>query len=521
MNLPAPKTATRSTTLLMMLTVAGAALIVHARSWSHPFVYDDVFAVRDHPVVRGDEPWPAILTSPYWPRTFTPDPLFRPVTLASFRLNADLFGMSARNFHVANSILHALASTLVALAAMVVWRRAAAGWMAGLPFALHPVHTEAVALIVGRSELLTLIFLLAMLILHLRHARTDRRPSLPYHLGLSALYALACFSKEHGVLAIALIAAIDFNTSLDRSKCPETPRQLLRRLASSHYLGLIIVAASIFFVRWLLFRWQTSLPSGVDNSAFNPMDNAQLAEKLLTPFKLLALSLQLILLPVNLCPIWAKGGLNLTGYLLDPPVLAGIAAGALLAAAAIRLRRHPAFAFVTGALVFLLIPCHFIPVASWFFGERWLYTPTALFLIFASGLARAWPRVATAATCLIALAWATETWRYQNCWASDEAIVHAVVDRQPRNFVGLREMCTLLDLRDSLATGGSYVRLLVQCHPDETATWYFQAKLLAESGHYPEARLALDRYWESASLPDLSPQLSELVHRLENADRHD
>jgi len=509
----------RASTILLLVAVASAAFLVHSRSWYHPFVYDDVFAVRDHPVVRGDRPWLEVLTTPYWPRTFTPDPLYRPVTLATFRLNAEWFGLTARDFHIANSLLHACAACLVMLAAWIVWGRIAAGGIAGMLFAVHPVHAESVALIVGRSELLTLIFVLAMLIVHLRRSVSERRASVGYHVFLSILYALACLSKEHGVLAIVMIAAVDAWAWQRGGERHAPLRKHLNHLAASHYLGLVLVLAGVFFVRWLLFGWNRSLPAGVDNSAFNPLDDADTLHTLATPFKLLALSIQLMLLPLNLCPIWAKGGLDIAGSFLDVEVLTGVACAGIAVATIVRARRHTASVFLVGVVVFLLIPCHFVSAANWFFAERWLYTPTAMLLIAGSGVVCWWPRFATIAAAAIAVAFAAESWVYQTCWRNDESIVQAVVDRQPGNFVGLREMCRVLDIHDRLDRGAEYVARLVGRHPDEAATWYYQAKLWADQGRFDDARRALHRFYDLAQLPDIDGPVTELAHRLEQSER--
>lgn len=192
------------------IVVATLALLLHAPSWSHPFVYDDVTAVRDHPLVRGDGGWFDVLRSPYWPADVSPDPLYRPLTIASFRLDHALFGGGAMGFHVINSVLHACVSVLIALLAKRLWDSRGAGWFAGLLFAAHPACVEAVVPIVGRSELLALLFIAWMVYVHLGRIQAGRGPSALYHLKLTLLYALACASKEHGLLAIVVIAAVDW-----------------------------------------------------------------------------------------------------------------------------------------------------------------------------------------------------------------------------------------------------------------------------------------------------------------------
>lgn len=510
------KSRTQRASVALLLTVAAVAILLYARSWSHPFVYDDVVAVRDHPLVNGDRPWVEILTSPYWPREVTPDPLYRPLTVASFRANAFFFSHDPFNFHVTNSVLHALGACFVALLAVRLWGKQAPGWIAGLLFATHPVHTEAVVPVVGRSELLAMIFIIWMTYVHVQRVALSRPPSVTYHCGLALLYALACAAKEHGVLALAVIVAIDVWNRRRTPISSQSARRHLNELAASHYLGLIVVLTALLTMRWTIFAWQTSMPEGVDNSMYNPLDTAGLEERLATPFTLAALAVQLICLPVNLCPIWGKGGINLTSSLLAPDCLAGIAiiAGLVVAMVFTLRRRLPAMIPIAGLLTFLAIPCHFIPVANWFFAERWLYLPSAMLILTFAGIGAAAPKRALAGGVVVAAVFATMAWRYQESWRSDESMVRTVVQRQPLNCPGLCGICNLLEGRGDIEEAEQYIRRLVRHHPDEPQTWYFQARLLAERRQFSDALTAINRYVEMAQLPGLTPKVLALWKRI-------
>ena len=85
---------------------------------------------------------------------------YRPFTTLTFRWNVATFGFDTFWFHATNMALHGLASALVTAVASRLCR-GFASWVplvAGLAFALHPVHAEAVANIVCRAELLACIF---------------------------------------------------------------------------------------------------------------------------------------------------------------------------------------------------------------------------------------------------------------------------------------------------------------------------------------------------------------------------
>ena len=78
-----------------------------------------------------------------------------------------------RSFHATNIALHCLATYLLVIFTRQVLQTGASSslavWVTGLLFALHPVHVEAVAGIVGRADILAGIFFLIALIFHQKH----------------------------------------------------------------------------------------------------------------------------------------------------------------------------------------------------------------------------------------------------------------------------------------------------------------------------------------------------------------
>uniref|UniRef100_A0A1B0D4L6 Uncharacterized protein n=1 Tax=Phlebotomus papatasi TaxID=29031 RepID=A0A1B0D4L6_PHLPP len=76
---------------------------------------------------------------------------FRPLCVLSFRLNHLLGGFRPFGYHLTNVLLHAVATGLVLKLARQLL---APGWgpaVTGALFAAHPIHTEAVASVVGRA----------------------------------------------------------------------------------------------------------------------------------------------------------------------------------------------------------------------------------------------------------------------------------------------------------------------------------------------------------------------------------
>jgi len=101
-------------------------------------------------------------------------------------------------------MLHAAVTWLLYLLLLAILETSPHGqtvaFVAALLFAVHPIHTEAVASVVGRAELLAAGFLLAAWILH----RRDRE------IAALICFLLALLSKESAAAFLALVLLGDF-----------------------------------------------------------------------------------------------------------------------------------------------------------------------------------------------------------------------------------------------------------------------------------------------------------------------
>jgi Tfp pilus assembly protein PilF len=117
-------------------------------------------------------------------------PQYYPLLHSAFWLEHQMWGGAVLGYHLTNVALHAIAAALVVL---IVKRLALPGaWLAGLIFALHPVHVEAVAWISEQKSALSAVFFLASFLAYLQFDRTRRRPH--YFLAFG-LFLLALLSK--------------------------------------------------------------------------------------------------------------------------------------------------------------------------------------------------------------------------------------------------------------------------------------------------------------------------------------
>ncbi len=132
---------------------------------------------------------------------------YRPLSLAVFAVEYDLFDGQPGSMHIVNALWYGLSVVLVyffcgALFPRSDHRSAFVALAAGLLFLAHPIHTEAVANIKGRDEIMSLAFALAASLLVIRGIRNQRIGLLVAAL---PVFLLGLLSKENAITFAAVI----------------------------------------------------------------------------------------------------------------------------------------------------------------------------------------------------------------------------------------------------------------------------------------------------------------------------
>jgi len=140
-------------TLLLLIST-----LVYTNSLFNGFAMDDHLYIQRNPQVA----------KPSLSGLFRPNPIsnvYRPVTFATLALNWSIAGNKPFAYHLVNLLLNAAVVVLLFFVLRSLFAGAPGSeflpFAAALLFAVHPIHTEAVSSVVGRSELLAAGFLLA------------------------------------------------------------------------------------------------------------------------------------------------------------------------------------------------------------------------------------------------------------------------------------------------------------------------------------------------------------------------
>jgi hypothetical protein len=168
--------------------------VCYTNSLGNAFILDDVLIVAANEQIRTIQPLHFLL-QPYWGEQLNGG-IYRPLTILSFSLEYSIWQGWAPGFRLVNLLLHVLNGWLVFLLARSILRSDLAGLASAGLYVAHPVHTEAVVGIVGRSELLAAAFFFAGW-LAFRQGRT---------WCAAVAYFISLLAKESAIMLPAIIA---------------------------------------------------------------------------------------------------------------------------------------------------------------------------------------------------------------------------------------------------------------------------------------------------------------------------
>ena len=261
-------------------------MLVYAVVFPGTYFLDDIPIIKTNPLVADFDLVKIFLTD-YWGEG-EKSGLYRPLTILSLTLNRVLFGSAAWGYLLVNLLLHVAVACLlfVFLTRLQLSRQVA--WLAAALFAVHPCHGEAIAVLVGRSELLAAGFGLAALILLQSHRPGVRGLAL-------GCYVAALLAKEHAVALLVMVPICDLYSGRTIRSTVQQRRWL--------WCGLLLLT-----IGWLLWRYYVIQVGGnrptIIDPYFIPLGGLDTAVRVLAALKLQGLYLWKLFLPVGLLGIY-------------------------------------------------------------------------------------------------------------------------------------------------------------------------------------------------------------------------
>ncbi len=415
--------------LLLGIILLAPMLAVYSNSWLAGFVLDNRPLILDDPRLRSATTGnlDLILSHTYW-WPYAETGLYRPFTTLSYLFNYAVLGNGANpaGYHAINLLLHALNVLLAyALALRLFSGRWPAVAMAGL-WAVHPVLTESVTNIVGRSDLLAGTAILGGLWLYIRGSAAAGLSKFAWLAGLAAVTTLGLFSKESAGALVGVLAVYEFF---------QPQRHRLRRLLPSSAAVLLPVMA----MWWVRSRVLASAPPAVLPFTDNPLVAAGFWQAKLTALAVLGRYIWLAVWPARLSADYSYAQIPLAhGSAADWAAWLTVAVTLAVAAFLYRHAGRPRTAafFLLFALVNLAPVANLLLPIGTIMAERFLYLPSlgicACVVILVSWLC---PNRVAAAVLVLALAAAgARTYARNADWRDDLSLASADVEAAPGSY---------------------------------------------------------------------------------------
>jgi protein O-mannosyl-transferase len=466
---PEPKVRAGLSEGLRIGLLVAVSILVYANTVLNGFALDDFLYIFNNPAVTN----PSLKLFFSATKDFN---VFRPVTFMSLALNWAIGGNHPWGYHVVNLLLHAAVTVLVyALLKKLLENHTygtTAAWVAAVLFAVHPIHTEAVAGIVNRSELLAAGFLLGAWLLHLRDWPV---PSL-------LCFALAMMAKESAVVFVPLVILGDYARGQWKS---------LKR-----YAGVAAVAVFYLAVLWKAQggRFGEKGINGLDNPLAHLSAVLRICNALRVAWKYIALQIY----PASLSADYSYNAITLYSdwrHLLPAVAATALALGLWIWALWTGRR---AWAFAVGFyLAAFSVTANILTPTGTILGERLSYLPSAgfclLVALFWLELEKRNRGVAWYALAVVAVLFSARTILRNRDWRDNFTVFSSAVRVVPESAKARAGLAGEYLARDRLAEARREYKTSLAIYPDFVQAIESYGIVESRLGRNEEARRLLEK----------------------------
>jgi len=421
---------------LPLAAVIGLTLLAYANSFHAPFLVDNPEIILNDTRVHEVTPLHLhrILTGQYWELSNTG--LYRPLTTLSFLFNYSVLGDTTDpyGYHWFNFLLHAGNIVLVYLLGLAIFKRIPPALLMSALWAVHPVLTESVTNIVGRSAELAAFGVLAGLLCHRKALDSEGAHKAAWLVAIGLAAAVGVFSKESGVVLLGVFAIYDFSFGREaswRSRLPSYAAAVIPCLVYLYLRARVLANAP-----------QLVTPYYLDAGFWTAR---------MTAIKVIGRYFALLLWPARLSWDYSYNEVPLFGW--NPgsgedwkaaAALFGCAAAAVVAVRCWRLRR-PVFFAAAFFFVTLSPTSNLVLLVGGVMAERFLYLPSIGFaMATAWTLDALWRRgladrpalryLAGAVACVLLIGYAARTYDRNGDWLDPQRFWLSAAAAAPDSF---------------------------------------------------------------------------------------
>jgi len=338
-------------------------IAVYANSLKGDFVWDDEDFVVKNDYIKSLKNIPLFFTKK---ETLAAGKLggdnYRPLVSLTYALDYSFWKLNPTGYHITNTGLHVLNAILLFYLLTLILKNYALSIFSSIIFLIHPIQTEAVTWISGRSNVLFLFFFLLAFILYIK-----QKTSKKHMLYAASLISFLCGLLSKETTAVFPLMIILYDWIYDREN------NIAGRIVK--YMPFLAVFGIYMFIRFTVLGrlgqcdyWTGSLYT-----------------TLLTMARVIVYYIRLLLFPVGLCIDYLKYPASYS--IMDHKVLLSLIVllTMLITAFGLRKRNKDLSFGIFWFFIALLPVINIIPVKI-FMAERFLYLPSIGFAVTLSAI---------------------------------------------------------------------------------------------------------------------------------------
>ena len=349
--------------ILVIVVLIGVIFIIFGSTLNNPFYWDDEGLIVNNYALR---------TPLNFKNYFFSNPIpQRPLVTFSFAIDYSLFGLKPFGYHITQIILHILNTVLVFYIAYLIFKNKWVSVFSGAVFAFHPIHTEALDLFLGRSDLLCSLFFLTSFLFYIKFTySTGDRSKLFFYFSLIS-FTLALLSKE--MAAVFPLVIIIYDRLMVKSS--------LERLSHryTHYIPYFLLSLCYVLFWYLVLRGGFS--EGGKSASMFKLWGGSIYSTFLMELVVLKKYIGLLFLPIGL-----SGWYEIPVYtpIVNREIFLSIIFFTLLVFLCFyKLKKELVFPVLWFFITILPIS-NLIPIPGSMMAERWLYIPSVGFSFFSA-----------------------------------------------------------------------------------------------------------------------------------------
>ncbi|NQU95737.1 MAG: tetratricopeptide repeat protein [Candidatus Omnitrophica bacterium] len=194
---------------LLVLLLALLTFSVYANAIQGTFVWDDQTLVVQNESIKSFENIPYIFANEFVEKAGYGGNIYRPLQEFSYMVDYFLWGFESVGFHITSIALHiACVVALFCLILRISGSNIVAFITAGF-FGVHPINTEAISYISGRSDPLFFLFLVLAFLFYIKSREKKEIKGTVYYLFALLYYALSLLSRETALVFPFLLIAYE------------------------------------------------------------------------------------------------------------------------------------------------------------------------------------------------------------------------------------------------------------------------------------------------------------------------